>query len=102
MHKDDFLADKRTQNAVVMSLMVIGEVAAKVMDRHSDFAGRHPEIPWRLMRGTRNRIAHDYFQIDFNIVWDTVSTILPDLLANLAVVRIDDDPEVDGPGQASP
>jgi uncharacterized protein with HEPN domain len=100
--KDDFFIDKRTQNAVVMSLLVIGHAAAKVMDRYPDFAGDHTEIPWQLMRGTRNRIAHGYFEIDFNIVWDTATTILPDLLASLAVIRIGDDPEGDGAGQARP
>jgi uncharacterized protein with HEPN domain len=58
LSKEDFLADKRTQSAVVMSLVIIGEAATKVMDCNPEFASRHPEIPWRSMRGMRNRIAH--------------------------------------------
>jgi len=81
--KTGFLADRRTQNAVVMSLVIIGEAAAKVMDRYPGFADLHPNVPWRRMRGMRNRIAHGYFDIDLEIVWDTVRTALPALLEQL-------------------
>jgi uncharacterized protein with HEPN domain len=91
--KDDFLADRRTQNAVVMSLIIIGEAAGRVMDRYPDFISRHVEIPWRIMRGTRNRIAHGYFEIDLDVVWNTVRTDLPKLLGQLTEARNDaDDP----------
>lgn len=46
MTKASFLSDKRTQNAVVMSLMIIGEAAARIMDRHPDFTTQHPEPRW--------------------------------------------------------
>ena len=62
MTKQDFLTDKRTQQAVVMSLVIIGEAAGRIMDQHLDFVAAHPAIPWRSMRGMRNRIAHGYFQ----------------------------------------
>ncbi len=48
--KNDFLEDKRTQQAVIMSLIVIGEAAAKVMDNYAEFTRAHPEVPWRSMR----------------------------------------------------
>ena len=79
MSRADFLNDKRTQQAVVMSLIVLGEAATKVMDRYPEFANTHPQIPWRNMRGMRNRIAHGYFDIDQDVVWDTVQTALPPL-----------------------
>jgi uncharacterized protein with HEPN domain len=63
MSKEDFLADKRTQQAVVMSLVIIGEAAARIMDKHIEFIADHPEIPWRGMRGMRNRVAHGYFDV---------------------------------------
>ncbi|MBB5404973.1 HepT-like ribonuclease domain-containing protein [Paraburkholderia youngii] len=66
--KDQFLVDKRTQRAVVMSLIILGEAATKVMDRYADFAQAHPEVPWRSMRGMRNRIAHGYFDINLDVV----------------------------------
>ena len=58
MAQADFEQDRRTQQAVVMSLIVLGEAATKVMDQHSAFAAEHSHIPWRSMRGMRNRIAH--------------------------------------------
>jgi uncharacterized protein with HEPN domain len=51
MSKEDFLADKRTQQAVVMSLVIVSEAAARIMDKHGEFIAHHPEIPWRGMRG---------------------------------------------------
>lgn len=87
MHREDFLKDKRTQQAVVMSLIVLGEAATKVMDRHTDFANAHPQIPWRSMRGMRNRIAHGYFDIDLNVVWDTVQMALAPLIADLQALE---------------
>ena len=62
MSKDDFLEDKRTQQAVIMSLVIIGEAATKVMEGHPAFADAHKEIPWRSMRGMRKRIADGYFR----------------------------------------
>lgn len=87
LDKAGFLADKRTQSAVVMSLVIIGEAATKVMDLHPEFATEHAAVPWRSMRGMRNRIAHGYFDINLDIVWDTLQTALPDLLASLPAVR---------------
>jgi uncharacterized protein with HEPN domain len=85
--KDDFLADKRTQQAVIMSLIVIGEAATKIMDQHAEFTDQHLEVPWRNMRGMRNRIAHGYFDINLEVVWDTVQAALPDLLEKLVHLR---------------
>jgi uncharacterized protein with HEPN domain len=64
--KSSFLQDKRTQQAVVMSLIIIGEAAARIADRFPDFAASQPDLPWHAMRGMRNRIAHGYFELDLN------------------------------------
>ena len=85
--KDDFLSDKRTQQAVVMSLIIIGEAVTKVMDGYAEFVQAHPQVPWRSMRGMRNRIAHGYFDIDLDVVWNTVKVALPALLEQLVAVR---------------
>lgn len=87
LSKGNFLEDKRTQQAVIMSLIIIGEAATKVMDGYADFAQEHAQVPWRSMRGMRNRIAHGYFDINLDVVWDTVQTALPELLKQLPVVR---------------
>lgn len=83
MSLDEFQADRRTQQAVVMNLVILGEAATRVMDQFPIFAEAHPEVPWRSMRGMRNRIAHGYFEVDFGVVWDTVRGALPELLGQL-------------------
>ena len=91
MDKATFEGDIRTQRAIVMSLIIVGEAATKVMDQFPDFTIAHPEVPWRSMRGMRgmrgmrNRIAHGYFETNLDMVWDTVLTALPDLLAQLPI-----------------
>ncbi len=87
--KQDFLADKRTQQAVILNIIVIGEAATKLLQAHSDFLDHHPEVPWRSMKGMRNRIAHGYFDIDLDVVWDTVQTALPALLKRLPNIQAD-------------
>jgi uncharacterized protein with HEPN domain len=93
LDKEDFLADKRTQQAVIMSLIIIGEAATKVIEGYDGFALSHPGVPWRSMRGMRNRVAHGYFDINLDVVWDTVKTALPDLLRQLAAIRQDAEDE---------
>jgi len=87
MSKADFLADKRTQQAVVMNLIIIGESATKIMDRHAALTEKYPDVPWRNMRGMRNRIAHGYFEIDIEVVWETVRSALPELQKQLAGIE---------------
>ena len=89
--KEDFLADKRTQQAVIMSLIIIGEAATKIMDGYTVFTQAHSEVPWRSMRNMRNRMAHGYFDINLDIVWDTVQEWLPELLKQLPSVLQDSD-----------
>jgi uncharacterized protein with HEPN domain len=105
LSKNDFLADKRTQQAVVMSLIIIGEAATKVMDRYPEFTQVHAAVPWRSMRGMRNRIAHGYFEINLDVVWDTAQIALPQLLEQLPAVRDDANdagPDVLGQDEAGP
>ena len=91
--KEEFLEDKRTQQAVIMSLIIIGEAVTKIMDGYAEFALAHAQVPWRSMRGMRNRIAHGYFDINLDVVWNTVQAALPELLKQLPSVRLDADDE---------
>ncbi|MBO1329031.1 DUF86 domain-containing protein [Acetobacter suratthaniensis] len=79
MSRDEFLQDRRTQQAVVMSLIIIGEAASKIINAWPEIKDTHPDIPWGAMRGMRNRIAHGYFAVDYGMVWDTVRHALPSL-----------------------
>ena len=91
--KNDYLVDKCTQQAVIMNLIIIGEAATKVMDRYAEFTQAHPEVPWRSMRNMRNRMAHSYFEINLDVVWETVHEWLPALLKQLPAVRHEADDE---------
>lgn len=70
-----------------MSLIIIGEAATRLMELHAEFVEQNSEIPWRNMRGMRNRITHGYFDINLEVVWSTVQTSLPELLEKLQSIR---------------
>ena len=82
--KEDFLSDRKTQQAVILNLIVLGEAATKIATEVPEFVAAHPEIPWQQMRGMRNRMAHGYFDINLDVVWDTVQMSLPALQRQLA------------------
>lgn len=83
MSRDAFFADKKTQQAVVLNILIIGEAAAQIAKEYPEWANRHPEVPWRAMRGMRNRLAHGYFDINLELVWDTVQGPLLELRSQL-------------------
>ncbi|MEN9901974.1 MAG: hypothetical protein RL651_638 [Pseudomonadota bacterium] len=87
MTQQSFDLDHKTQDAVVMKLLVIGELATKVMAEDPPFVERHTFIPWVQMKGMRNRMAHGYFELDQAVVWDTVTNALPDLITQLDQIK---------------
>ncbi len=72
-----FEGDTRTQDAVIRSIEIIGEAANKTRVADPDFAAQHPDVPWDVMYGMRNRIVHDYFDVDLQVVWQTIQRDLP-------------------------
>jgi uncharacterized protein with HEPN domain len=60
------MRDKKTQDAVVHNLEIIGEAAKNLSPA---IKGRHPDIPWRKLAGVRDKIVHHYFGINYDIVW---------------------------------
>ena len=79
----EFKDDVRTQQAVIMNFIIIGEAATKIMDKYPDFIQETPQIPRLGMRGMRNRIAHSYFDIDLSVVWETIKKAIPELVEQL-------------------
>ena len=77
LSKEEFLADKKTQQAVIMNIVVLGEAATKMAEVCADLIGQFPNLPWKQMRGMRNRLAHGYCDINLDIVWDTVQEAFP-------------------------
>jgi uncharacterized protein with HEPN domain len=86
LDKAAFMTDRRTQQAVLMNIVILGEAAGKVLSEHPAFAEQQADIPWRSIRGMRNRVAHAYFEINLDLVWETVTVALPDLAAHLPAV----------------
>lgn len=64
------------QDAVIRQLEIIGEASRQLSD---DFQDQHDAIPWPAIIGMRNRIAHDYLNVDLDIIWEVVQYDLPDL-----------------------
>jgi uncharacterized protein with HEPN domain len=78
-----FFADAMIQDAVIRNLEVMGEAVRKIS---SDTRSAHPEIPWKQIAGTRDRVIHSYFTVDLEIVWEIVETELPPLREHLAAI----------------
>jgi uncharacterized protein with HEPN domain len=76
INKEAFLKDQKTQSAVIMQLALIGELAKRV----STDTKSKVDLPWKEIAGFRDRAIHDYFQIDLNIAWDTISLDLGPLV----------------------
>ena len=68
MTREEFFADTRTQQAVILNIVVIGEATSKLFRDHAEFLNRHPEVPWRGIKGMRNRLTHGYFEINLELV----------------------------------
>ena len=71
-----FFEDETLKRAFVRSLEIIGEAAKKIPP---DVKAMQPDIEWRKVSGLRDRLIHDYFSIDYAIVWDVAANKLPDL-----------------------
>lgn len=72
----DFDDDELLQSAVLHWIEIIGEAARGLTDQVRD---AHPEVPWREIIAMRNRVTHSYFDIDRDVVWNTVTRDLPEL-----------------------
>lgn len=73
---DAFVEDPSLKRAFVRSLEIIGEASKKIP---KDVQAKHPDIDWRKMMGMRDRLIHDYFGVDYAIVWDVAVNKLPEL-----------------------
>jgi len=80
MTYDEFLRDKKTVNAVVRSIEVIGEAAKHIPKSIKD---KSPDIPWKEIIGMRNKVTHEYFGVDNKIVWNTAAKFFPVLKIQL-------------------
>lgn len=82
--QDNFQSDEKTIDAVVRNLEIIGEAAGRLPE---DFTNRHSEIEWVKIIGLRNRIVHEYFGVDLQIIWHILKNDLPAFKASLKNIR---------------
>lgn len=74
-----FLDNQMAQDAVVRNFEIIGEASNNIEKHYPEFAAAHPELPLAFAYQMRNAVAHGYFKVDFEIVWKTIHSNLPEL-----------------------
>jgi len=77
---EEFVANKMVRDAVLHNLHVLGEASNHVP---AEIKARYPALPWEDMRDMRNIVAHEYFRVDWEVVWSTVQEDIPSLIAQL-------------------
>jgi uncharacterized protein with HEPN domain len=80
MDRTTFDDDEKTQFAVVRALEILGEAASHVSETDASLAAA---LPWTELRGLRTILAHEYFRIDLDVVWDVLQNELPAIIATL-------------------
>ncbi|GAB5491347.1 MAG: DUF86 domain-containing protein [Phototrophicaceae bacterium] len=86
--KDDFLSDDLVQSATLREFQVLGEASRMISDESKS---KYQQIPWKVISGLRNRIIHEYFNVDLNILWETIQTNIPELLSQLNAILPDNE-----------
>ncbi len=76
LDRDAFSKDLKTQSAVLHQLLLLGEAVKRLSE---EFRAGHPEIPWRAIAGMRDRLIHEYDEVDLDEVWRTLTSDVPRL-----------------------
>lgn len=82
---NDFIKDKKTRDAVIHNLEIIGEATKNLS---SQLKKKYYQIPWKSLAGVRDRLTHSYFDINYEIVWNIVEHELPKLLIQINEILI--------------
>lgn len=84
-----FVEDERTLDAVVRNIEIVGEAVRRIPE---DMRRRHPEVEWIKIVALRNIVAHEYFGIDEEIIWDVVQNEVPLLLSQIQHILREEEP----------
>lgn len=91
--KQQFLTEKRIHFSVVYEIAILGEI---VKSLSPEFRETHPKIPWKQIAGMRDKLIHDYNQVDLNLTWQVANSQIPNLLEFiLPLLPIEDSEELD-------
>jgi uncharacterized protein with HEPN domain len=80
LDKEAFIADVKTQSAVLHQLLVLGEATKRLSH---EFRAENPDVPWRLMAGMRDILIHSYDTIDLDEVWKSATKDVPELVVKI-------------------
>jgi uncharacterized protein with HEPN domain len=72
--RTEFLADHKTQDAVLRNLEIVGEATKNLS---SPLRAKHADIPWKQIAGMRDKLIHEYFGVNLDLVWSTVEKVIP-------------------------
>ncbi len=81
--EDKFLNSRLLQDAVVRNIEILGEAANRISKKFPEFAKEHGGIPWDAIYLMRNRIAHGYISVDYELVWNVIHKDFPPLFSQL-------------------
>ena len=85
---EQFKKDYKTVDAVIRNFEIIGEAANKVPDTIKE---KYPDVPWSEMYLLRNKVSHEYFGIDYDIIWDVITNELPNNMNQIAIILREED-----------
>jgi uncharacterized protein with HEPN domain len=84
--KSEFFDDQKTQSAVLHQLLIIGEA---VKNLSVEFRATQQQIRWKLIAGMRNKVIHEYNDVDLDEVWSTIKTDIPHLIDQLHDIEVE-------------
>ncbi|MBF0415990.1 MAG: DUF86 domain-containing protein [Magnetococcales bacterium] len=87
MTETNFLAEEKTQDAVIRNLEIIGEAAHNMGRYHPVFAAEHPQVPWAILYALRNRLSQGYYKVDLELLWRVIHCDLLELYVQTCPLR---------------
>jgi uncharacterized protein with HEPN domain len=84
--KDDFVGSDLVQDAVIRNLEIVGEASRNIDRDFPEFVAAHPELPLMFAYEMRNVLSHSYFNVDLEIVWNTISSDLPKMKKQIETI----------------